>query len=136
MQAIIYLVQMKLMEFGRKSDLLMSKSFLAFITSKLLRVTWQFGADIIIDASQVEDVAYEIKMATNKRGADIAIEVSGNAHALNQAIRSVVYDGNVVVLSWYPDTLEAVRPGGEFHHNRVKLIESQVDGINTALSNR
>jgi 2-desacetyl-2-hydroxyethyl bacteriochlorophyllide A dehydrogenase len=104
--------------------------------NKRLALASKLGADIVINAAEAEDVAYEIKKATGLRGADIAIEASGNDVALHEAIRCVAYGGKVVVVSWYGKTWEHVRPGGEFHHNRVNLIGSQVGGINPSLSSR
>ncbi len=54
---------------------------------------------------------------TGGRGADIVIEASGAAPALNSAIRSVGVDGLVVALSWYGGTIDSLELGAEFHHN-------------------
>ena len=53
------------------------------------------GADAVFDPSEC-DAGIEIKMATGGRGVDIAIEYSGNVHALRDAIRAVSFGGNVV----------------------------------------
>lgn len=102
-----------------------------------LRISREAGkADHVINPSKTEDVALAVKELTGGRGADIAIEVSASDRALEQAIRSVCYNGRVIVLSWYPGSWGNVHPGREFHHNRVQLICSQTCGLAPELSNR
>ena len=78
-------------------------------------------------------MAERVRSLTDDRGADIVIEVSGAAPALNEAIRTVGYGAKVVVLSWYRGNLESVDLAGEFHHNRPRIVSSQVGGINPEL---
>ncbi len=92
----------------------------------------RFGADVVIDPSG-GSVAERVRSLTDDRGADIVIEVSGAAPALNEAIRTVGYGAKVVVLSWYSGDLGAVNLAGEFHHNRPRIVSSQVGGINPEL---
>lgn len=94
------------------------------------------GADIALNPKQTADIAQEIRKLTSNRGADIAIEVSASDVALHEAIRTVCYNGRVVVLSWYPGAWKNVFPGREFHHNRIQLICSQTGGIAPEFSNR
>jgi 2-desacetyl-2-hydroxyethyl bacteriochlorophyllide A dehydrogenase len=101
-----------------------------------LALAQEFGADVTINPTKVKDVALEIKRATGNRGADVAIELSGSDRALHEAIRCVVYNGTVIIMSWYPGSLSNVQLAGEFHHNRVRLIGSQVGGINPEIANR
>jgi len=70
---------------------------------------------------------------TDNRGADIVIEVSGAAPALHEAIRTAGYDGTVIAMSWYGGSFESLSLSGEFHHNRTRIISSQVAGINPTL---
>jgi 2-desacetyl-2-hydroxyethyl bacteriochlorophyllide A dehydrogenase len=79
------------------------------------------------------DVAPAVRARTGNRGADIVLEVSGAAPALNEAIRIVGRNGLVVALSWYAGTFETLDLGGEFHHNRVRIRSSQVDEVNPEL---
>ena len=53
------------------------------------------GADIVLDPSEC-DAGIEIKKATGGRGVDVAIDYSGNVHALQDAIRAAAFGGNVV----------------------------------------
>ena len=59
-------------------------------------------------------------------GVDSAIELSGNDRALHEAVRSVVVDGTVVASGFYQGGAEHLRLGEEFHHNRVRIVASQI----------
>jgi 2-desacetyl-2-hydroxyethyl bacteriochlorophyllide A dehydrogenase len=91
----------------------------------------QFGADVVL--SPHERVAERTRQMTDNRGADIVIEVSGAAPALHEAIRTAGYNGAVIAMSWYGGTFESLSLSGEFHHNRPRIISSQVAGINPEL---
>jgi 2-desacetyl-2-hydroxyethyl bacteriochlorophyllide A dehydrogenase len=69
-------------------------------------------------------------------GVDSAIELSGNDRALHEAIRSVVVDGTVVASGFYQAGAEHLRLGEEFHHNRVRIVASQISGTPLALGPR
>jgi len=69
-------------------------------------------------------------------GVDSAIELSGVVPALHQAVRSVVADGTVVASGFYQGGAEALRLGEEFHHNRVRIVASQISGTPVALGAR
>jgi 2-desacetyl-2-hydroxyethyl bacteriochlorophyllide A dehydrogenase len=82
------------------------------------------GADIALaDASGLIDM-------------DLAIEASGNAGALDQALRSVVFGGNVVVCSWYGTKPVPLTLGGAFHRRRLHIVSSQVSTIDPTLQPR
>jgi 2-desacetyl-2-hydroxyethyl bacteriochlorophyllide A dehydrogenase len=67
---------------------------------------------------------------------DVAIEVSGNAAALEQALKSLAFGGSVVVASWYGTKPVSVPLGGPFHRRRLRLVSSQVGTIDAALQPR
>ncbi len=69
-------------------------------------------------------------------GVDSAIELSGNDRALHEAVRSVVVDGTVVASGFYQGGAEHLRLGEEFHHNRVRIVASQIGGTPVALGPR
>jgi 2-desacetyl-2-hydroxyethyl bacteriochlorophyllide A dehydrogenase len=69
-------------------------------------------------------------------GVDAAIELSGNDRALHEAVRSVVVDGLVVASGFYQGGAEHLRLGEEFHHNRVRIVASQIAGTPVALGPR
>jgi alcohol dehydrogenase len=62
-------------------------------------------------------------------GADLALELSGNPAALDQAIRAVGYGGRVLIGSWYGTKSATLNLGGAFHRNHVQLISSQVSTL-------
>jgi threonine dehydrogenase-like Zn-dependent dehydrogenase len=80
------------------------------------------GADAAIDPRS-SDPAKAIKDMTGRKGADVAIEISGSVAALQQAIRCVQREGVVVAASYYKDT-GPLELGAEWHHNRVTLLSS------------
>ncbi len=82
-----------------------------------------FAADAAYDPVN-DDVAYAIKTNTPYRGADIAIEFSGNYRALNEAIRAVKMGGTVVSGGFYRGGGAPLTLGAEWHHNRVTLLSS------------
>lgn len=90
------------------------------------------GATHVIDPSS-ENLAEAVRVLTGGSGADIVIEVSGAAGALNEAIRTVGYNGLVVAMSWYGGTFETLDLSGEFHHNRPRIVSSQVGAVNPYL---
>src|SRR5262245_43595830 len=84
----------------------------------------ELGADLVLDSSQV-DAGIEIKLATNRRGADVVIEYSGHYLALQAALRGVAYGGTVVAGAFpgaYPAGLDL---GAEAHMNRPKIVFSR-----------
>ena len=64
------------------------------------------------------------------------IELSGAVPALHEAIRSVVVDGIVVAAGFYQGGSQGLRLGEEFHHNRVRIIASQIAGTPLSLGPR
>jgi len=69
-------------------------------------------------------------------GVDAAVELSGSDRALHEAVRSVVVDGLVVASGFYQGGAQHLRLGEEFHHNRVRIVASQISGTPVALGPR
>jgi threonine dehydrogenase-like Zn-dependent dehydrogenase len=90
------------------------------------------GATHVLDP-RMGPVAEQVRDLTDGRGADAVIEVSGAAPALNEAIRTVGLNGLVVAMSWYGGTFEGLSLSGEFHHNRPRVVSSQVGMVNPFL---
>ncbi len=80
--------------------------------------------------------AEQVRGLTGNRGAPVAVDLSGNGAALNEAIRTVGVNGTVVAAGFYQGSLGAVRLGEEFHHNRVRLISSQIGAVDPFLTGR
>ncbi|MCM0673386.1 zinc-binding alcohol dehydrogenase [Micromonospora phytophila] len=95
----------------------------------------EYGAGATINAA-TEAVAQQLRRITEGRGADVAIEISGSYHALHDAIRSVAVDGRVVSAGFYQGDGTGLRLGDEFHHNRVRLVSSQIGGVPPELAGR
>ena len=72
-----------------------------------------------------QDAALEIKLATERKGVDVAIETSGNDRALNDAIRAIRQCGKVVHVPWGPKSGANLHLDREFHINRPVIIGSQ-----------
>ena len=94
----------------------------------------RLGAEYVLDPA--EPVAERIRELTDSRGADVAIEITGNARALHEAVRSVGYNSRVVAAGFLQGDAVGLRLGEEFHHNRVQLISSQISGSGPAVAHR
>ena len=82
------------------------------------------------------DAVNAIRDLTRGRGADLAIEVSGNVAALQQAIDVTAFQGTIVVASWYGTKPVTLDLGGRFHRARLRLVSSQVGSVDPALAPR
>lgn len=103
---------------------------------KRLEVARQSGAaDLALNAGEGE-VAERIRSVTDRRGADLAIEVTGSTIALNEAVRSVAYSARVVALGFFQGESSGLFLGEEFHHNRVNIVGSQIFGTDPELTYR
>lgn len=67
---------------------------------------------------------------------DLVYELTGSPTALNDAIELTLFDGRIVIGSWYGEKKSEVNLGGSFHRSRIKLISSQVSTIMPELSGR
>jgi len=94
----------------------------------------QWGAAHALEPG--DRLAYDIRDLTGGNGADVAIELSGNYHALQSAMRAVGADGTVVASGFYQGDATPLRLGEEFHHNRVQLIASQIGSVPNRLRAR
>ncbi|MCC7104988.1 MAG: zinc-binding alcohol dehydrogenase, partial [Chloroflexi bacterium] len=77
-----------------------------------------------------------VEARSDRRGADLAVEVSGVPAALQQAIDVVAPEGAVVVASWYGTKTVPLQLGERFHRGRVRLRASQVSGLDPSLAPR
>lgn len=93
------------------------------------------GADAVVRAD-VPGGAGAVVRGLTGGGADAAVELSGSAAALHEAVRSVVVGGTVAASGFYQGGAEALRLGEEFHHNRVRLVSSQISGVPVELATR
>jgi threonine dehydrogenase-like Zn-dependent dehydrogenase len=81
----------------------------------------RFGAHVTLDPTH-GDVGLAIHHLTEKLGADVSLEVSGNSRALHQAIRATKYAGTVAVIAAYGANAVHLNLGDEFHWNAINLV--------------
>ena len=82
------------------------------------------GADYALDPTTC-DAGLEIKMLTDKRGADVILETSGSYSALQAAIRGIAYAGNISVVGWYKECKGVLNLGREAHFNQPNIFISR-----------
>lgn len=100
-----------------------------------LAMAKQFGARDVVAASVPGGAGPAVRAVTGA-GADAAIELSGSYRALHEATRSVVTDATVVASGFYQGGATELRLGEEFHHNRVRIVASQISETPLALGPR
>jgi 2-desacetyl-2-hydroxyethyl bacteriochlorophyllide A dehydrogenase len=87
------------------------------------RLALQLGAHAAIDPGAEQDGAgAAIKRAG--RGVDTAIETSGSAAGLHDAVAAVALGGTVVTVGFYQGGAPQLRLGEEWHHNRLDMVSS------------
>jgi 2-desacetyl-2-hydroxyethyl bacteriochlorophyllide A dehydrogenase len=91
----------------------------------------RFGARRVVDAD-TESAAAVLRAATDGRGADVCLELSGSYPALHEAIRATTHAGRVVAAGFYQGYAHGLGLGEEFHHNRIQLVAAQVSGPDPA----
>jgi 2-desacetyl-2-hydroxyethyl bacteriochlorophyllide A dehydrogenase len=94
----------------------------------------EVGADEAFEPG--EDLRGRVLASTAGRGADVAVEASSSAAALQAALDAVATEGTVVVASWYGTKPVALSLGGHFHRGRVRLRSSQVGRVSPEVSSR
>lgn len=100
-----------------------------------LELAARLGARHTIDFTK-EPAAEKIKQLTGQRGADVSIEITGFASALNEAVRATAYNSRVVASGFFQGGAEQLFLGEEFHHNRIELRCSQISGVARSLDHR
>lgn len=89
-----------------------------------------------LDEKQWRALLNELFDDQDSNGVDIAIELSGNMEALNQAIQATGFSGTIVSGSWYGTQSRTLDLGSHFHRRRINLVSSQVSTIHPRLSGR
>ena len=93
-----------------------------------LAVAREFGAEEVVSADHPDGAGAAVRALSRGVGVDAAIELSGSDRALHEATRCVVVDGTVVASGFYQGGAAGLRLGEEFHHNRVRIVASQISG--------
>ncbi|AXH92309.1 zinc-binding dehydrogenase [Micromonospora aurantiaca (nom. illeg.)] len=91
----------------------------------------RLGARRVVDAA-ADSPAAALRAATDGRGADVCLELSGSYPALHEAIRATAHAGRVVAAGFYQGYAHGLELGEEFHHNRIQLVAAQVSGPDPA----
>lgn len=91
---------------------------------KRRKIAEKYGAHATINALEC-DAGMEIKLLTEKMGADIIIETSGNVHALQSALKGLAYGGTIAYVAFAKPFPEGLWLGQEAHFNYGKIIFSR-----------
>jgi propanol-preferring alcohol dehydrogenase len=86
-----------------------------------LELAKELGADYVLNGREV-NVVEEIKVITGGRGADAAIDCSGNTHAENQALDCVRPHGRVAFVGECRES--TIRPSEQLIRKQITLIGS------------
>ncbi len=97
-------------------------------------LSMQLGADGV--ARDGDEAAQMVENLGHCKGADIALECSGNPAAMDEALGTVAAEGSLVAVSWYGVKPVPLHLGAEFHRKRLRIISSQVGGMDPALTPR
>jgi 2-desacetyl-2-hydroxyethyl bacteriochlorophyllide A dehydrogenase len=92
-----------------------------------------WGADLAVTP---QEAPRAIAGATAGRGADVAIEASGTAPALQAAIEATGQEGTIVAVSFYGTKVIPLVLAPEFHYRRQRIISSQVSSLGSGLEPR
>ncbi len=84
-------------------------------------IALRHGAHYALDNTQC-DAGLEIKKLTDKMGADVIIETSGNVHALQAALRGLAYGGTIAYAAFAKPFGEGLWLGQEGHFNYGKIV--------------
>ena len=102
---------------------------------KRLELARELGVAHVVDFNEMSP-AKEIKNLSEGRGADVSVEISGSYPALHEAIRSTAYNSKVVSAGFFQGDGAGLFLGEEFHHNRIRVVCSQISGLSPALDHR
>jgi L-iditol 2-dehydrogenase len=80
--------------------------FLIGTRDSRLNLGRQFGADVVININQ-EDPVGRVRALTGGLGVDLAIDCAGGAHTLNDCIRMVKKGRDLLLLTFYQDSVTA-----------------------------
>lgn len=103
--------------------------------SKRLELARELGADHVVDFRE-RSAAEEVKALTGGLGADVSIEFSGSYRALHEAIRTTAYNSKVISAGFFQGEGAGLFLGEEFHHNRTRIVCSQISGLSPSLDHR
>lgn len=101
------------------------------------RSSMDMGSDASLDPTFADFRSSALRaLPSSLPGFDLALELSGNPSALDDAIALTAFGGRIVIGSWYGEKRAPLDLGGKFHRSRITLIASQVSTISAKLSAR
>jgi len=101
------------------------------------RASESIGVSAVLDPQDPEFSSKAIALLGNSGGGfDLAVELTGNPSALDDAIALTAYSGRIVVGSWFGSKKAPLDLGGRYHRSRIRLLASQVSTISPELSGR
>ena len=92
--------------------------------AKRREIAEKHGAHYTIDSMSC-DAGMEIKKLTDKKGADVIIETSGNVHALQSALKGLAYNGTIAYVAFAKPFPAGLWLGQEAHFNYGKISFSR-----------
>jgi threonine dehydrogenase-like Zn-dependent dehydrogenase len=87
-----------------------------------------------LEAVRPEDAADAVAERTGGRGADLAVECSGDPATPAAALGLLRHEGTLWVASWFGTTPVPLPLGAAFHRRRLSIRSTQVSTIPAALS--
>lgn len=89
--------------------------------------------------SMTEDQAWQHAKARwhnggGDRGADLVFQTRAHLESLNNALKALRPQGNVIDLAFYQSGADALRLGEEFHHNGLNIVCAQINRVPRGLS--
>lgn len=119
------------------SDHPVADLFVVEPTADRRRWARKFGADQTFSSDGLSDIQAAlcvtsqdaVEVSQTFEGADLTYELSGNPHALNDAIACTGFSGRVVIGSWYGTEEASLALGERFHRSRIEIRSSQVSTI-------
>jgi 2-desacetyl-2-hydroxyethyl bacteriochlorophyllide A dehydrogenase len=89
-----------------------------------------------IEALPPEDLAGAVAERTGGRGADLAVEASGDPDALRPLLELLAHEGVAMVCSWYGTRPASLPLGADFHRRRLTIRSTQVSTLAAAQTAR
>jgi 2-desacetyl-2-hydroxyethyl bacteriochlorophyllide A dehydrogenase len=89
-----------------------------------------------IETVTPDGLAGAVAERTGGRGADLAVEASGNPDALGPLLELLAHEGVALVCSWYGTKPATLPLGGDFHRRRLTIRSTQVSTLAAAQTAR
>jgi 2-desacetyl-2-hydroxyethyl bacteriochlorophyllide A dehydrogenase len=82
-----------------------------------------------LEAVSPDELSDAVRVATDKRGADVLVEATGDPDALGESLGVLSPEGVAIVASWYGAKPVTLPLGAEFHRRRLEIRSSQVSTV-------